>query len=57
MAAALLAPGVSRITNVPDIVDVEVMSEVLAGLGARVARSDHSLTVDATEITQLRSAV
>ena len=39
MAAALLAPGVSRITNVPDIADVEVMAEVLAGLGARVVRT------------------
>ena len=50
MAAALLAPGVSRITNVPDIADVEVMSELLSGLGARVVRRDHSLDVDATEI-------
>ena len=55
MAAALLAPGVSRITNVPDIADVEVMSEVLAGLGARVERSDHSLTVDATNITSFEA--
>ena len=55
MAAALLAPGASRITNIPDIADVEVMSEVLAGLGARVVRSDHSLTVDATEITNFEA--
>jgi UDP-N-acetylglucosamine 1-carboxyvinyltransferase len=51
MAASLLAPGVSRITNVPDISDIGVMADVLGGLGARVARSDHSLTVDATELT------
>ena len=55
MAAALLAPGSSRITNVPDIADVEMMAEVLAGLGARVVRSDHSLTVDATEITSFEA--
>lgn len=55
MAAALLAPGVSRITNVPDIVDVEVMSEVLAGLGAIVTRSDHALEVDATTITSFEA--
>jgi UDP-N-acetylglucosamine 1-carboxyvinyltransferase len=55
MAAALLAPGVSRITNVPDIVDVEVMAQVLAGLGVRVVRSDHSLTVDATEVTSFEA--
>jgi UDP-N-acetylglucosamine 1-carboxyvinyltransferase len=56
MAAALLAPGVSRITNVPDIADVEVMSEVLAGLGVSVNRTDHALTVDATEITNFEAA-
>jgi UDP-N-acetylglucosamine 1-carboxyvinyltransferase len=55
MAAALLAPGASRITNVPDIADVEVMSEVLSGLGARVTRTDHALTVDATEITSFEA--
>jgi UDP-N-acetylglucosamine 1-carboxyvinyltransferase len=55
MAASLLAPGASRITNIPDIADVEVMSEVLSGLGARVVRSDHSLTVDASEITSFEA--
>jgi len=55
MAASLLAPGVSRITNVPDIVDVQVMSAVLEGLGAHVARSDHSLTVDATNLTSFEA--
>ncbi len=51
MAAALLAPGVTRITNVPDISDVETMGEVLAGLGASMTRHDHSLEIDATELT------
>jgi UDP-N-acetylglucosamine 1-carboxyvinyltransferase len=51
MAAALMAPGTSRITNVPDISDVETMAEVLHGLGATVAREDHSLAIDATELT------
>lgn len=51
MAAALLAPGVTRLTNVPDIADVDIMSEVLGVLGARVKRSDHSLEVDATELS------
>lgn len=50
MAASLLAPGTSRITNVPDIADVDIMSDVLGVLGARVVRQDHSLTIDATEL-------
>jgi UDP-N-acetylglucosamine 1-carboxyvinyltransferase len=36
MAAALLAEGTTKLTNVPDIVDVPIMSEVLRGLGAGV---------------------
>jgi UDP-N-acetylglucosamine 1-carboxyvinyltransferase len=31
MAASLLAEGTTTITNVPDIVDVEIMSELLRG--------------------------
>jgi UDP-N-acetylglucosamine 1-carboxyvinyltransferase len=51
MAATLLAPGVSVLRNVPDISDVTVMAEVLQHLGARVTRFDHTLTIDATELT------
>lgn len=41
MAATLLAPGTSTITNVPDILDVEIMAELLRRLGCEV---DHDLT-------------
>jgi len=51
MAAALLAPGVSVLHNVPDISDVGVMAEVLERLGAHVTRDGHTLTIDATELT------
>lgn len=36
MAAALLAPGTTTITNVPDILDVEIMAELLRRLGCDV---------------------
>lgn len=36
MAAALLAQGTTTITNVPNIVDVEIMSELLRRLGCEV---------------------
>jgi len=55
MAASLMAPGVSHITNVPDISDVATMGEVLAGLGARVRRADHSLEIDASELTSFET--
>jgi UDP-N-acetylglucosamine 1-carboxyvinyltransferase len=38
MAACLLASGVNRLTNVPDITDVQVMAELLEALGCAVAR-------------------
>jgi UDP-N-acetylglucosamine 1-carboxyvinyltransferase len=50
MAAALLAPGVTRISNVPQIADVDVMTAVLVGLGASVVRTDHALEIDATNV-------
>lgn len=51
MAAALLAPGVTTLTNVPDISDVAVMAQVLERLGAKVERADHTLKIDATMLT------
>jgi UDP-N-acetylglucosamine 1-carboxyvinyltransferase len=39
MAASLLAPGTSVIRNVPDILDVEVMGQLLERLGCRVVIS------------------
>ncbi len=50
MAASVLAPGASRISNVPDISDVRTMADVLEGLGIRVSREDHALTIDATDL-------
>ena len=55
MAASLLAPGVSHITNVPDISDVGLMAQVLEGLGAIVTRSDHAISIDATDITSFEA--
>ncbi len=46
MAAALLAPGVSILHNVPDIQDVRTMRELVEHLGARVTFSDGTMTID-----------
>ncbi len=46
MAAALLADGDHVLTNVPDIIDVGVMSDLLAALGvATVARGEGTITL------------
>ena len=45
MAAALLAPGTTTLHEVPDIVDVEIMSELLRRLGCEVGHDFESATV------------
>jgi UDP-N-acetylglucosamine 1-carboxyvinyltransferase len=45
MAAALLAEGVTTLTNVPRILDVPIMANVLAGLGATVTGEPPSIEV------------
>lgn len=44
LAAALLAPGQTRLTNVPEIADVQVQVELLRDLGATVA-GERRLTI------------
>ncbi len=49
MVAALLAPGVHTIENVPDIVDVEIMGRVLNHVGATCDRQGTTLRIDVPE--------
>jgi UDP-N-acetylglucosamine 1-carboxyvinyltransferase len=48
MAASLLAPGTTTVTNVPDILDVEIMAELLRRLGCDV---HHDIATSTVEIT------
>jgi UDP-N-acetylglucosamine 1-carboxyvinyltransferase len=48
MAAALLARGVSRIENVPDLQDVRFFMNLLDHLGAHCTLDDGVLTIDTT---------
>lgn len=49
MAAALLAPGECRISNIPQVADLNVMVELLRAIGARVEVFDSDeLVVDAS---------
>ncbi len=50
MAAALLAPGKTTISNVPDIADVGYMAELLTRLGCAVTRLDDSVSIDVPEM-------
>jgi UDP-N-acetylglucosamine 1-carboxyvinyltransferase len=51
MAAALLSKGTTVLRNVPDLTDVQMMSEVIRHLGAKVTITDGAVTIDASEIT------
>ena len=51
MAATLLAPGVSTLTNVPNIADVHIMGKVLKELGATiVVKDEHTLEIDTSAV-------
>ncbi|MGB8650155.1 MAG: UDP-N-acetylglucosamine 1-carboxyvinyltransferase, partial [Mycobacteriales bacterium] len=49
MAASLLAEGTTTLTEVPDILDVEIMSELLRRLGCTVERHRSTVTIDVPE--------
>ncbi len=55
MAAALLASDVSRIYNVPELTDVEIMIEVLECLGAKCKydKNEKVIEIDATSLTSV----
>ena len=55
MAAALLAKGETKIYNVADLTDVEIMLSVIAQLGAvtHYDKKEKSVTIDATNLTSI----
>ena len=55
MAATLLAPGKNTITNVPDILDVEIMIELLERLGCKVSRMQGKVEIDVPEVPEHRA--
>lgn len=68
ICASILIPGVSTITNVPEISDVKNLIAILRGLGAKIddsvsgtvvvdASSLHSYTPDPTLVKKLRGSI
>ena len=55
MAASLLAPGKSTIRNVPEIADVEIMSDLLTRLGCTVIHEGSILEIDVPELPAHRA--
>jgi UDP-N-acetylglucosamine 1-carboxyvinyltransferase len=54
MSAALLAPGVHTLRNIPAIADVEIMGELLARLGATFTHDIDSATITLTIPNELQ---
>ena len=51
MAATIMAPGVTTLTNVPNIADVHVMGKVLKNIGARIeVVNEHELKIDTSDV-------
>ncbi len=55
MAAAVLAKGETRIHNVPHLTDVEIMLEVIEGLGTKTKydKDKRSVSIDASNISSV----
>ncbi len=55
MAAALLAKGESKIYNVPDLTDVDIMLSVIEQLGAKTQydKKEKSVKIDASNLTSV----
>jgi UDP-N-acetylglucosamine 1-carboxyvinyltransferase len=49
MAASILAAGTTTIENVPEIADVDIMSDLLTRLGCTVIHTKDSVTIDVPE--------
>ena len=52
MPAALLAPGVFRLTNTPNIRDVWTMSRLMVSMGAHIELNDNDLFLDTSNINK-----
>ncbi|MEI8060881.1 MAG: UDP-N-acetylglucosamine 1-carboxyvinyltransferase [Candidatus Berkelbacteria bacterium] len=50
VAAAVMIPGKTILHNVPKIVDIERMVEVIKSLGAQIKYTDHTLIIDAAQV-------
>ena len=55
MAATLLAPGVHKLRNVPDLRDTRTFAAVLGKLGAKVAFHGDLCTIDTTNVDSVEA--
>jgi UDP-N-acetylglucosamine 1-carboxyvinyltransferase len=51
MAGTIMCPGKCILRNVPDLVDIKLMGQILRSLGVKIKRDGDVLEIDAQEIT------
>ena len=55
MAAAMLANGISKISNVPNLKDTNTMADVLRVIGCRIKEDKDCLSIDSSDINHLEA--
>ncbi len=52
MAASILNKGITKLYNVPNIHDTQMMIEILKSLGCRVKKNKNKVTIDSRNINK-----
>ena len=52
MAACILNKGITKLYNVPNIHDTQMMIEILKSLGCKIKKSGNKITIDSKNITK-----
>ena len=55
MAGSILSPGISILHNVPDLVDIKRMGQILQALGVKLQRHDDAIKIDATKLNPIEA--
>jgi UDP-N-acetylglucosamine 1-carboxyvinyltransferase len=55
MAGSLLCPGDIRLCNVPDLVDIQRMGQILSALGIKIQQNGNTLDIDARDINPTKA--
>lgn len=50
IAASVMIPGKITLENVPDILDIQTIIDILSSNGAEIIRTDHTLRIDTTNL-------
>ena len=55
MASSILCPGDVKLNNVPDLVDIKRMGQILIALGLKIRQNGNTLDIDAREINPTKA--